>query len=232
MASTGAVCVHNPLSNLRLGSGVMPVQEALKMGVTVAVGCDGACSSDGQDMLEALKLATLLPCVTTPEYREWPSPRQAALALAARNGYAAVGMAGKAGELAVGMAADLTLWDLTSLSMLPRTDPINLLILGSRTQAPGAGAGLHSAWVRGVQVVGQGAPLGVDLPSLREAISASQPAYRDPEITDPKTGPATAASEVEYRAAMGLDREGQQEATPPALRTYPQGRVLFDSTLA
>ena len=231
MAETGAACVHNPLSNLRLGSGVMPVQKALKAGVTVAMGCDGSCSSDGQDILEAIKLATTLPCVTTPDYREWPSPRQAALTLAAKNGYKAVGMSGRAGELTVGMAADLTLWDLTCLALLPRTDPINLLVLGSRTQAPGAGSTLHSCWVRGVQVVRNGSPCGVDLPALRSSLTAAQPAYRDPEITDPKTDEATAASEVEYRAAMGLDKEGQQEPTSAALGIYPGGRVLYDSTI-
>ena len=52
MAESGATCVHNPLSNLRLGSGVMPVEGALDAGVNVGIGCDGACSSDGQDMLE------------------------------------------------------------------------------------------------------------------------------------------------------------------------------------
>ena len=35
---------------------------------------------------------------------------------------------------------------------------------------------------------------------------AAQPDYRDPEVTDPAADPATAASEVEYRAAMGLDQ--------------------------
>ena len=44
-----------------------------------------------------------------------------------------VGMAGAAGELKEGAAADVTLWDLTSLALLPRTDPISLLILGSRS---------------------------------------------------------------------------------------------------
>ena len=231
MASTGAACVHNPLSNLRLGSGVMPVSRALELGVTVAMGCDGACSSDGQDMLEALKLATTLPCVTTPEYRQWPSARQTALTLAAKNGYAAVGMRGRAGELEVGMAADVTLWDLTALALLPRTDPISLLVLGSRTQAPGAGSVLHSCWVRGRRVVANGAPCGVDLTKLRKLLVDAQPTYRDPAITDPAIEPSTRASEVEYRAAMGLDVAGQAEPTEEALGKYPSGRVLYDPTI-
>ena len=49
----------------------------------------------------------------------------------------------RAGRLAVGQLADVTLWDLSALSMLPRTDPLQLLVLGSRTQASrGDGGGI------------------------------------------------------------------------------------------
>ena len=98
MAADGATAVHNPLSNVRLGSGVMPVKRFLELGVNVAMGCDGSCSSDGQDMLEALKLATTLPCIRTAEYRDWPPPRHAALTLAAKNGYKSIGMEGVGGR--------------------------------------------------------------------------------------------------------------------------------------
>uniref|UniRef100_A0A7S4ET46 Amidohydrolase-related domain-containing protein n=1 Tax=Chrysotila carterae TaxID=13221 RepID=A0A7S4ET46_CHRCT len=231
MAEAGASCVHNPLSNLRLGSGVMPLDKLLDKGVNVAMGCDGAASGDGQDILEAIKLATTLPCVLSAEYRRWPAARRAALTLAAKNGYQAVGMGGQAGEIVEGACADLTLWDLTALSLLPRTDPLSLLVLGSRTQAAGAGSALHSCWVRGRQVVADGSPCGVDVRQLRVALRALQPEFRDPSITDPATDASTAASEVEYRAAMGLDLEGKQEPTPHALKTYPKYRVLYDETL-
>lgn len=231
MADAGAVCVHNPLSNLRLGSGVMPVKKALDKNVIVAVGCDGACSSDGQDLLEALKLATTLSTMTTPEYTEWLTPQLVALTLATKNGYAGLGMAGKAGEIKVGMAADLTLWDLTSLSMLPRTDPVSLLILGSRCQAPDAGSVLDTVWVNGRKVVSQGSPLGVNIKALRSALTQAQPDYRHPEITDPKTDAMIAKTEVEYRAAIGLDPEGQQHPVPPEIGSFPEGRVMYPSTI-
>lgn len=217
-------------------------------------------------MLEALKLATTLPCVLSPEYKAWPTPRHTALTLAAKHGYAAVGMRGEAGELREGskarlaarthsawprgcspplsepafarvafgagaVAADVTLWDLGSLALLPRTDPLSLLVLGSRSQAPSAGSALHSCWVAGRRIVAEGEPCGVDLHALRTLLRDAQPTYRDPEITDPTTDPATRASEVEYRAAMGLDAEGQTGPTPPELRDFPKHRVLYDATL-
>mmetsp|Transcript_42946 Transcript_42946/g.78045 ORF Transcript_42946/g.78045 Transcript_42946/m.78045 type:complete len:569 (-) Transcript_42946:49-1755(-) len=230
MAADGAACVHNPLSNLRLGSGVMPVKKALDAGVTVAMGCDGSCSSDGQDMMEALKLATMLPPITTAEYRDWPWAREAALTLAAKNGYKAVGMDGRAGELKEGQQADVTLWDLTSLALLPRTDPLGLLVLGSRTQAPGAGSTLHSMWVRGIRVVNEGSPCGLNLQLFRAVLAGGQLEYRSPDQTDPRTDEQTKAMEVEYRAAMGLDGE-RMAPVPEGLASYPDKRVLYDATL-
>jgi guanine deaminase len=233
VAQEKGTCVHNPLSNLRLGSGVMPVHQATTVHkVKVAMGCDGSCSSDGQDMLEALKLGTILSTIAKPDYREWLPARQVALEMASKNGYHAIGMSDQGGEIKVGAVADVTLWDLTSLALLPRTDPLSLLILGSRTQAPGAGSTLHSSWVRGHRVVADGSPTGLDLPTFRQYLMSLQKNYRDPATTDPRNDSAlTAATEVEYRAAMGLDKEGQTAPAPTHLQCYPINRVLYDSTI-
>eukprot|EP00977_Amphora_coffeiformis_P022761 scaffold11454_cov168-Amphora_coffeaeformis.AAC.11 len=233
VAEENATCVHNPISNLRLGSGIMPVyQAANNTHVKVAMGCDGAASSDGQDMLEALKLGTILSTVARPDYREWLTARKVALHHGAKNGYHAVGMQDQAGELKIGMQADLTLWDLTSLALLPRTDPLTLLILGSRTQAPGAGSTLHSSWVRGHRVVADGSPTRLNLVRFREFLCSVQKEYRDSSITNPSTdAPSTAAAEREYRAAMGLDKDGQTKPIPNDLGKFPQDRVPYDSTI-
>jgi len=52
--------VHCPLSNLKLGSGISPVAKLLKAGVVVALGTDGAASSNRLDIWEAGKFAALL----------------------------------------------------------------------------------------------------------------------------------------------------------------------------
>ena len=52
--------VHCPLSNLKLGSGIAPVKKLLDAGVVVAIGTDGAASSDRLDVWEAGKFAALL----------------------------------------------------------------------------------------------------------------------------------------------------------------------------
>mmetsp|Transcript_87155 Transcript_87155/g.154307 ORF Transcript_87155/g.154307 Transcript_87155/m.154307 type:complete len:580 (+) Transcript_87155:60-1799(+) len=224
-AETGAVLVHNPLSNLRLGSGVAPLLKYAAKGIAVAIGTDGSASSDGQDLIEALKLASFLPRVTTPDYRAWPSAREMALENASKNGYRAIGMP-DGGELKEGMVADVSLWDLSSLALLPRTDPVNLLVMGSRTQAPGAGSTLACMWVRGVRVVKEGAPCGVDLQRLRAVLAHAQRDYRDPESTDPSACTETLAFETEYRAALQLDgtSSGRGEA-------FSEDCVLYSPTL-
>jgi cytosine/adenosine deaminase-related metal-dependent hydrolase len=225
-AEAGAVLVHNPLSNLRLGSGVAPLIDYAAKGIAVAIGVDGSCSSDGQDFLEALKMASFLPRVTTPEYRDWPSARDMALENACKDGYRAIGMDGLGGELQEGMVADVSLWDLSSLALLPRTDPVNLLVMGSRTQAPGAGSTLAEMWVRGVRVVHEGSPCGVDLTKLRAVLAESQREYRDPGMTDPRVCAETSAFEAEYRAALQLDGTTSGEG-----QAFPADRVLYCPTL-
>lgn len=232
MAASGASVSHCPWSNLRLGSGVCPLAAYEAAGVNVCLGCDGTASSDGQDMLEVLKLSAYLPRVATAEYRAWPDARKVALTLASKNGYKALNMAGRAGELKPGHAADLSLWDLSALSMLPRTDPLSTLVYGSRTQARGAGAALAALWVRGVQVVDDGSPCAVDLPKFRDLLRKLQPEYRDPADSAPSTTPATAAAEVEYRAALCLDDDAARAAgVPEAHAKYPAGRALYDPSL-
>jgi len=61
IAEGGAAIVHNPVSNLRLGSGIADVPAFVASGIPVAVGTDGAVSNDGVDVWEALKFAYLLP---------------------------------------------------------------------------------------------------------------------------------------------------------------------------
>lgn len=76
MAEAGTLMIHNPVANLRLGSGIAPVARAAARGVRIAVGTDGAGSNDTQCMLEAAKLACLFPRAARPD-SEWLTPEAA-----------------------------------------------------------------------------------------------------------------------------------------------------------
>lgn len=191
LAATRSTVVHNPLSNLRLGSGIAPILKYRAAGVNVTFGCDGAASNDSQDLLEAIKMGTILHNVTDLEYRHWLTPRQA-VQMAALGGATGLGLQAQIGSLEVGKWADLVLYDLTRLSLLPRTDPIGLLVLGRPTEA------VDSVWVKGDRVVANGEVLTVDMAELRQTLfDQSQWLTQRESIT-------LSTVEDHYRMVMGL----------------------------
>ena len=60
MATKGVSCVHNPVSNLKLGSGVAWIPAMKKAGVNIALGTDGVSSNNNTDMFEEMKFAAVL----------------------------------------------------------------------------------------------------------------------------------------------------------------------------
>ncbi len=56
----GISVVHNPTSNMKLGSGFAPVEKFLSKGINVALGTDGAASNNNLDMLEEMHLASVI----------------------------------------------------------------------------------------------------------------------------------------------------------------------------
>jgi 5-methylthioadenosine/S-adenosylhomocysteine deaminase len=125
IAESGAVPVHNPASNLRLGSGLAPIREFRDAGVEPALGTDGAASNDGQNMFDALRLVALIHNQAGTDFNHWVTPLQA-LAMATRNGARALGH--DAGILAPGKLADLVLLCRDTPAFTPLNDVINQLV--------------------------------------------------------------------------------------------------------
>ena len=124
-AKSGATPVHNPASNLRIGSGLAPVRDFLSAGVHVALGTDGAASNDGQNMFDALRLAALIHNQAGTDFNQWVTPVQA-LAMATRNGARAFSL--DAGRLAPGMLADLVLLRRETPAFTPLNDVIGQIV--------------------------------------------------------------------------------------------------------
>ena len=191
LAATKSTVVHNALSNLRLGSGIAPVLKYLAAGVNVTFGCDGSASNDSQDLLEAIKMGSILHCVTDVDYRHWITPRKS-VEMAALGGATGLHMQDQLGTIKVGKEADLVLYDLTDLSLLPRTDPIGLLILGRPNQV------VDQAWVQGKQVVADGKITGTDVDGLKKELFAKSQWASD------RPSPMREKSEIHYRQVMNL----------------------------
>jgi cytosine/adenosine deaminase-related metal-dependent hydrolase len=120
-----ATAVHNPASNLRIGSGLAPVKRFLAAGVNVGLGTDGAASNDGQNMFDAMRLAALIHNQAGTDFSEWVTPAQA-LAMATRSGARAFGL--DAGMLAAGKLADIVLLRRDTPAFTPLNDVIAQLV--------------------------------------------------------------------------------------------------------
>ncbi|MDD3334228.1 MAG: amidohydrolase [Eubacteriales bacterium] len=101
-AQKGVVIVHNPISNLKLASGVAPIAKMLKAGCKIALGTDGVASNNNLNLWEEMKLMPLLqkgtmldPTVVSPAQTVAAATSTGAMAL----GYRDLGLL-KAGNLA------------------------------------------------------------------------------------------------------------------------------------
>jgi cytosine/adenosine deaminase-related metal-dependent hydrolase len=140
---------------MKLGSGIAPVPELLRHGVNVALGTDGMCSNDGNDMFATLKTAALLHKLWEIDYEEWLGATEA-WAIATAGGAVAAGDPDGLGSLEPGRRADVVLLDLESLVFTPLNNPLQQLALGSTTLA------VDSVMVGGEWRVRDGRVLGVE----------------------------------------------------------------------
>jgi cytosine/adenosine deaminase-related metal-dependent hydrolase len=157
---SGVTIVHNPVSNMKLGSGICPVPTLLRADVNVALGTDGMSSNDGQDMFATLKTAALLHKLWDIDYLEWPGAQEA-WRMATRGGAAALGDA-SVGVIEPGARADLVLLDLESPVFTPLNDPLRQVVLGSTARA------VDSVLVGGRWSLRGGRLTGVEEPAILE----------------------------------------------------------------
>lgn len=115
----GATVVHNPVSNLKLGSGVMRLTKMLEAGVNVALGTDGAASNNTLDVQKEAYFAALLQKGITGDTEKLKSFEF--VRMLTKNGAQAQGRA-DCGKLAVGGRADLVLLDFDKISIMPVYD--------------------------------------------------------------------------------------------------------------
>ena len=124
-ARRGVHVAHCPTSNLKLASGIAPINALLDAGVNVGVGTDGAASNNRLDMLAETRLATLLQKGVSGDAAALPAHQ--ALEMATLNGAKALGWDEEIGSIVAGKAADLTAIDLSSIETQPVYDPVSHL---------------------------------------------------------------------------------------------------------
>jgi 5-methylthioadenosine/S-adenosylhomocysteine deaminase len=128
LADRDVSVVHCPASNMKLASGMAPVQALAETGVTVALGTDGAGSNNDLDMFDEMRDAAMLGKLQTGNPRAVPTPDVVEMATAA--GASVLGFDG--GRIEPGAAADLAVLDLDTPHLLPRHDLVSHLVYAAR----------------------------------------------------------------------------------------------------
>jgi cytosine/adenosine deaminase-related metal-dependent hydrolase len=121
LADAGCTVAHNPVCNLRLGSGIMPYYRLRAAGVPICLGSDEMNTDDTTNLWFVAKTAALLQTIANPDYRDWPQAGEMLQALT-RNGARALRKEHYLGRLAPGCAADLILLDLDTPAFTPLND--------------------------------------------------------------------------------------------------------------
>ena len=172
LAASGCTVAHNPVCNLRLGSGVMPWNALRAAGVPIALGSDEMNTDDTTNMWYVAKTGALLQTLTSAEYRVWPAAPELLAALT-RGGARAMRSAGRLGQLAPGYAADLILLDLDTPAFTPLNDLRRQLVYCED------GSSVRFTIVDGRVVYEDGRVTTVDEKALRAEARALMSGYRE-----------------------------------------------------
>ncbi|HQO69095.1 MAG TPA: amidohydrolase [Clostridia bacterium] len=129
MKEKKVIPVHNPSSNMLLGSGFADIPKMLELGIKPALGTDGAASNNTLDMFKEMHLASLIH----KGYKMDSSAinAQQVLSMATSNGAKALGF-DDCGIIKTGMKADITIVNTDSLNMTPFYDPVSALVYSAR----------------------------------------------------------------------------------------------------
>ena len=172
LASSGASAVHNPASNLKLGSGIAPVAKLKARGVNVALGTDGGDTSDSYSIFEQMRLAAYLSRVVAEDPNNWITALDALKMGTVNGGQAVPAWRRKIGKIKPGYRADLVILK-PSLRLRPLRDIVHQLVFCE------GGQSVDTVLVDGKIVVKDGRLTGVDEESLiRRVEPISQKMYR------------------------------------------------------
>jgi 5-methylthioadenosine/S-adenosylhomocysteine deaminase len=122
--------VHNPSSNLKLGSGIAKIPEMLGLGLNVCLGTDGAASNNNLNMFEEMNLTALLH----KGVRQNPLLINAGqvLRMATINGAKALNFESEIGTIEKGKKADLTILNLDKPHLCPLNNPMSAVVYASQ----------------------------------------------------------------------------------------------------
>jgi 5-methylthioadenosine/S-adenosylhomocysteine deaminase len=174
MAEAKCSIAHNPICNLKLGSGIMRFRALRDAGINIAIGTDEAPCDDTTNVWLAAKAMGLIQHITTPDWTRWPKAAEI-LDCAILGGARSMLLDRQIGQIAPGFEADLILLDLETIAFTPLNDLKRQLVFSEN------GSSVVMTMVAGRIVARDGKLLTADEAALkaeiREAVREHQSTF-------------------------------------------------------
>ena len=123
----GCKVIHNPASNLKLGSGVAPIRKFLDKSITVSLGTDNTSSNDSLNMFETMKLTGLIHNVQYADYNKWIGANEA-FKMATVEGAKSALLENEIGSIEKNKKADLVILNINNERFIPTNNLVNHLV--------------------------------------------------------------------------------------------------------
>ena len=170
LAQSKTNVVLNPMSNLKLGSGIAPVKAMHRAGINLTIGTDGAISGNDLDMWLAMRLTCGLAKGLNMEADALTAEQ--VLHMATISGAKALGKSDSLGSLEIGKNADFILVDINNSHSIPLFDPITHLVFGAGR------SDVTDVFVSGKHVVENKKISGLDIEKIHEEVRQLAPSIK------------------------------------------------------
>ena len=156
LADSQVAIAHNPISNLKLASGIAPVVQLQKAGVAVGIATDSVASNNNLDMFEEGRTAALLQKMKSGDASQFPI--EIALKALTIEGAKVLGMEDEIGSLEDGKQADfLVIQPQGKIHLQPQENMLSHLVYAVKS------SDIDDVYIAGEQVVKNGQVLTVSL---------------------------------------------------------------------
>jgi len=153
-----AMVSHNPESNMKLASGIAPVEKFLAAGIPVGLGTDGCASNNNLDLIQEMGTAAKLHKVNTldPTVMNAKTVIQMATSMGART----LGLGNVIGTLEIGKQADVIIIDTGKPHMIPHYDPASQIVYAAKA------SDVRTVVVAGKVIMADGQVLTLDVAEI------------------------------------------------------------------
>ncbi|MBP2623714.1 TRZ/ATZ family protein [Streptococcus oricebi] len=159
LAQAPVSIAHNPISNLKLASGIAPVTDLLASGVKVGLATDSVASNNNLDLFEEARTAALLQKMRTGDASQFKI--EEVLKMMTLEGAKALGLEQEIGSLEVGKQADFLMIDPKArVHLQPVENMLSHLVYAVKA------SDVDQVYIAGQQVLKDGQVLTLNLTNL------------------------------------------------------------------